>query len=219
MISELEAETKPLLEPFSRDYVYKTQPYDVENNIYRGLVSGLYIPESLLRLHGLTFQQQMVLGFIYSRQDHYYEGGFPVYSSSAWRSFPSHLADIISVINCLSKIPETELGVKLVHSDGSPPPNTLIRTNISYLPCHLMEDTVLESTIAAKRMPYPKYLATDHWRIVRREAIIYHGNMCSQCQDKYATHVHHLNYEYIGAERVVDVQPMCGSCHREEHGK
>lgn len=63
---------------------------------------------------------------------------------------------------------------------------------------------------------YGAYLRSAHWKRTRAE---YRASDLPQdcvCGD-LETHLHHLTYERIGAERLSDLVPLCPSCHSLVH--
>lgn len=62
---------------------------------------------------------------------------------------------------------------------------------------------------------YSHYLQSNHWKkfsnAIRKES-------CYCCgSTKSKTHVHHINYDNIGAERADDVVSVCNICHFKIH--
>jgi 5-methylcytosine-specific restriction endonuclease McrA len=81
------------------------------------------------------------------------------------------------------------------------------------------------SDVGADR--YTSYLATAHWVRKREEALQAAGYRCERCgfygqrdQDgrRHGLDVHHLTYERLGHEHLADLETLCRTCHREEHG-
>ena len=64
---------------------------------------------------------------------------------------------------------------------------------------------------------YADYLGTDHWQTVRRQKIMAAGFQCERCGSSDALQVHHLTYENRGAERLEDLEVLCGQCHIVQH--
>lgn len=64
---------------------------------------------------------------------------------------------------------------------------------------------------------YADYLASDCWRNFKEK---YKNStreqFCLKCGDPNF-HLHHLTYDRICRERLEDVVPLCGDCHRREH--
>jgi HNH endonuclease len=74
---------------------------------------------------------------------------------------------------------------------------------------------------------YARYLETDHWARRREEALEAAGYCCERCgfygqRDaqgrRHGLDVHHLSYERLGDEEQADLETLCRTCHREEHG-
>lgn len=66
------------------------------------------------------------------------------------------------------------------------------------------------------RMPYPKYLKTDHWLRLRRRVL--KRDDCTFCSvGDEVLHVHHKTYERRGRERLDDLVALCGDCHKKHH--
>ena len=67
---------------------------------------------------------------------------------------------------------------------------------------------------------YNEYLQTPHWKEVRQQALQKYGGKCA-LNDKHpdAVHVHHRNYQRLGAELPEDVIVLCASCHAKHHDK
>lgn len=64
---------------------------------------------------------------------------------------------------------------------------------------------------------YHKYLESHRWQRVRVFVMVAACWTCARC-GKGADDVHHLTYERLGRERLSDLEPICRSCHRAEHG-
>jgi len=65
---------------------------------------------------------------------------------------------------------------------------------------------------------YREYLASDDWRVRRKELMEEADYECSDCGEK-AKQLHHLIYDNLGSEELeVDVVPLCTECHKERHG-
>lgn len=69
-------------------------------------------------------------------------------------------------------------------------------------------------------MRYQDYLQTDYWKAIRLMMFKTHGKVCSRCQSKWLIQVHHLSYNFRGREHrsMRDLQILCRTCHRQEHG-
>lgn len=78
-----------------------------------------------------------------------------------------------------------------------------------------------------RRMPYPEYLKSDHWRRIRGAMLIAHSARCQgkKCEgfDSYwmgsedYLHVHHVSYRNRGNERFEDLRLICKDCHKDAH--
>lgn len=68
---------------------------------------------------------------------------------------------------------------------------------------------------------YAKYLAymkSKEWALFRKEALKHYGKMCNRCKrDELPVEVHHLTYERIFKELLIDVEILCKYCHKKEH--
>jgi 5-methylcytosine-specific restriction endonuclease McrA len=74
---------------------------------------------------------------------------------------------------------------------------------------------------------YAEYLETAHWADRRDRKIAASGGQCDRCgfygqrdQDGrlHGLDVHHLTYETLGHEDMSDLETLCRTCHREQHG-
>lgn len=64
---------------------------------------------------------------------------------------------------------------------------------------------------------YAEYLASDHWRDVKRA--YRESDRPQRCKCGTAgRHLHHLTYERLGAELLTDLLLLCEDCHRRIHG-
>jgi len=72
---------------------------------------------------------------------------------------------------------------------------------------------------------YAEYLASDHWRELRKEFLLECGDCCNRCslprwlaniiydQD---LHAHHKHYRSLGKEDFSDLEALCRRCHEIE---
>lgn len=68
------------------------------------------------------------------------------------------------------------------------------------------------------RSLYSRYLATDHWRRTRRQALTSAHNHCEDCgTTKPPLHVHHSDYVFLGREHPSHLEVLCETCHGERH--
>lgn len=61
------------------------------------------------------------------------------------------------------------------------------------------------------------YLNSEHWKIVRRQALQAASYRCQHCAKSERLDVHHRTYERLGAEEPGDLEVLCRSCHEQEH--
>jgi len=69
-----------------------------------------------------------------------------------------------------------------------------------------------------EKLPYRKYLETEHWQQKRLEALRAEGYKCHLCQgNNRELHVHHLTYIRLGHELPDDLMVLCKECHEKVH--
>lgn len=77
----------------------------------------------------------------------------------------------------------------------------------------------MSKPLSKRQKIYRQYLATDHWKNLRAEALHRDGEKCCRCGSGARIQVHHLcyrgRYEYSLLE---DLETICRECHRKEHG-
>ena len=68
---------------------------------------------------------------------------------------------------------------------------------------------------------YGRYTGSKSWKEKRkmRFKLSEYDGKCEVCFKKPAWSMHHLTYERVGNELMEDLQPICGTCHKTEHGK
>lgn len=70
---------------------------------------------------------------------------------------------------------------------------------------------------------YDDYIASDIWKIIKREALVYPDGPLDRCWDCKrplsisTADLHHLTYRRLGVELYPDVIPLCRSCHIYRH--
>jgi hypothetical protein len=79
---------------------------------------------------------------------------------------------------------------------------------------------------------YASYLQSPHWRRTRARALAQAGYQCTyqfvtwdgyktcethRCPNQKHLQVHHLNYEWLWAERDEDLEVLCRDCHLLRH--
>ena len=76
----------------------------------------------------------------------------------------------------------------------------------------------LETVPYLRSLPYEQYLRSRHWLDVVRPAAIERANgRCQLCGGERDLHVHHNNYDRLGAELPSDVVVLCSRCHWHHH--
>lgn len=70
------------------------------------------------------------------------------------------------------------------------------------------------------RAEYRAYIASPAWRRTRER--YWASNMPTACYvcdapRRPGMHLHHRTYKNLGAERLMDLVPLCPSCHDEVH--
>ena len=67
--------------------------------------------------------------------------------------------------------------------------------------------------------PYQFFLGSDEWKAIRDNLFILRGKQCERCRSTYNIQVHHLNYNKPwGQEEPEDLEILCETCHKKEHG-
>jgi 5-methylcytosine-specific restriction endonuclease McrA len=81
---------------------------------------------------------------------------------------------------------------------------------------HLYNQDYIDSL---RSLTMTKYYETDHWNLVRKAAIGWHGNICFSCKGRLEKdiHVHHVGYERKGHEEMSDFIILCRDCHYHTH--
>lgn len=66
-------------------------------------------------------------------------------------------------------------------------------------------------------MAYTDYLKTYHWKTVKNK--FYHRRLyrCYFCGKRRALLLHHISYENLGKEKIVDLVYLCSACHDYIH--
>lgn len=71
--------------------------------------------------------------------------------------------------------------------------------------------------LSIKQIQHREYLQSPLWRSIRKNAIIHYGEVCGKCGE-YGTDVHHLTYERVGGDELIeDLQVLCRDCHEAVH--
>lgn len=67
---------------------------------------------------------------------------------------------------------------------------------------------------------YKRYIDSDAWQTKRRIVLQFYGKKCRECgKPKKVLHVHHLSYERVGREHIVDLTVLCPACHKAAHNR
>lgn len=66
---------------------------------------------------------------------------------------------------------------------------------------------------------YQDYLRSEDWSKKRKEALKYYGYKCRLCGNGKNLQVHHIHYDSVGSEGVLDLTPLCDGCHFRYHDR
>ncbi len=61
------------------------------------------------------------------------------------------------------------------------------------------------------------YMASREWGFKRQLVAARSGGICEHCKHDAATEVHHLHYDTLYHENLVDLKHLCEPCHRFYH--
>lgn len=70
------------------------------------------------------------------------------------------------------------------------------------------------------RAEYRSYIQSAQWRRTRERywaSKLPHDCYCCGAQRRAGFHLHHRTYKNLGSERLMDLVPVCPSCHAEIH--
>lgn len=81
----------------------------------------------------------------------------------------------------------------------------------------LLEPKKPKKVVRWTRRKYKRYLRSDWWRKKRLEKMASQNYLCERCGD-WAAEVHHKHYDSLGAEVLSDLEALCRTCHKKEHG-
>lgn len=65
---------------------------------------------------------------------------------------------------------------------------------------------------------YKDYLKSKEWSDIKVDLYLSRGKKCERCGSSKFLHVHHKHYRNIFKEEPQDLEILCSSCHRREHG-
>ncbi len=66
---------------------------------------------------------------------------------------------------------------------------------------------------SGRHLSYREYLASEHWKAVRADALRRAENACQLCKLRRALQVHHNTYARLWRECPADVVVLCRTCH------
>ena len=69
-----------------------------------------------------------------------------------------------------------------------------------------------------RTMPYPQYLQSPEWQILREMKLRRDGFRCRLCPSEYRLEVHHALYSPRGDEDLDALVVLCHPCHQRVHG-
>lgn len=83
----------------------------------------------------------------------------------------------------------------------------------------LLRLIAISSRLRAPLTNYERYLASPHWRSVRRLALARDGYRCRRCASRHGLQVHHRTYKHLGHEEqhLGDLETLCRRHHAIEH--
>ena len=71
--------------------------------------------------------------------------------------------------------------------------------------------------LTVNQILHRQFIRSPLWKGIRHNALNFHGSKCAVC-GKYATDVHHKNYDrFGGGELLSDLQVLCRGCHDAKH--
>lgn len=83
---------------------------------------------------------------------------------------------------------------------------------------HLTESRRNYNYLNSPRYKYYLYLISPEWHAKRELINKRDNNICQKCFVKPSEDVHHLTYENLGNEKLIDLLSICRECHMEIHG-
>lgn len=70
-----------------------------------------------------------------------------------------------------------------------------------------------------KKIDYNKYIKSKKWYKKRNWYFKNNDNICKSCGSNENIHLHHINYDRLGNEKMKDLMPLCIECHTKLHEK
>ncbi len=74
-----------------------------------------------------------------------------------------------------------------------------------------------EEKQAAFDKKYQEYMASDLWQVRRIRVLLRDDYKCQGCLEQPATDVHHITYDRLGDELLIDLVSLCRGCHDKIH--
>ena len=66
---------------------------------------------------------------------------------------------------------------------------------------------------------YDRYRASSEWKAKRNKVIAREAGQCQGCLDNRISQVHHVTYDRVGCELLIDLVGLCADCHTRVHGR
>jgi 5-methylcytosine-specific restriction endonuclease McrA len=64
---------------------------------------------------------------------------------------------------------------------------------------------------------YKLYLKSPEWESKRQQVLSRDGHQCRGCGRTKGLQVHHLRYDNLGHEPLLDLTVLCADCHKAVH--
>jgi hypothetical protein len=64
---------------------------------------------------------------------------------------------------------------------------------------------------------YYQYMSSSIWREKRQQVLERDSFRCKGCEKDRATEVHHITYDRLGTELLIDLVSLCEECHSRIH--
>lgn len=65
---------------------------------------------------------------------------------------------------------------------------------------------------------YRRYLKSYEWAQLKADLYKVRSRKCERCGNKTRLQVHHKTYDNIYKEKHSDLEILCDTCHKKEHG-
>jgi len=74
--------------------------------------------------------------------------------------------------------------------------------------------------MSSKKRIYLEYIRSEHWLILRMQALQRDKFRCARCGNRRFLHVHHVHYkDDLATCTVDDLLTLCEKCHKKIHKK